>query len=219
MAILRDIPETRAEELANSLTHGFGAVLSLLGGIVLLVLAYQEGDFWHILSCAIFGVSLLVLYTASTLYHSFKSPRWKKILRRVDHMAIFLLIAGTYTPFALVLLRDSIGWTLFGLIWGLAVIGIAMKIFFFRKYRILSVLFYLFMGWLAVFALDEMWAAMGTQGMYWIFAGGLSYTLGLVFYGWGGLRFNHAIWHVFVLAGSVFHYLAVLFHVVGEPIG
>lgn len=204
---------TLREEIANSVTHGLGAVLSIVGLVVLTTLAIRYGDAWHIVSCAIFGSTLILLYTASTLYHSIPHPGAKKILRIIDHCAIFLLIAGTYTPFTLVNLRGPWGWSLFGAIWGLALLGIILELSPWRRYRLLSVLLYVGMGWAVVVATKPLLASVAPQGMLLLLAGGLAYTSGIAFYVWRGLPHHHAIWHLFVLAGSVMHFFAVLFYV------
>ncbi len=206
-----------AEEWANSLIHGFGIVLSIAGLAILVGFSSLDGDVWLIVSCSIYAASQILLYTASTLYHSIPNPRAKRVLRLLDHSAIFLLIAGTYTPFLLVNLRGPLGWTLFGLVWGLAIVGIAFQGFMLKQKRIVNVLPYIAMGWLIVIAIKPLIASVAAGGLVLVLAGGLSYMVGSVFYVWKRLPFNHAIWHVFVLLGSVFHFFAVLFYVV--PLG
>lgn len=201
------------EELANSITHGIGIGLSIAGLVILIVLAAREGDVWHIVSVSIYGSSLILLYLASTLYHSFQNPKVKKLLRVFDHIAIYLLIAGTYTPFMLVNLRGPWGWSMFGLIWGLALVGIVFKLFFTGRFEKLSLLIYLGMGWLGVVAAKQMWLEVPTGGLLWLGLGGIFYTLGVIFYRWERLRYHHAVWHVFVLAGSICHYFSVLWYV------
>ncbi len=203
----------RKEEIAASVTHGIGLALGVVGLAVLVVLAALKGSAWHIVSCSVYGVTLVFLYAASTLYHSIRSPRLKRILKVVDHSAIYLLIAGTYTPFTLVILRGGWGWTLFGLVWGLSLLGILFKIFFVDHFKVVSTSLYLVTGWLVVAALKPLVALMPSGGILWLLAGGVIYTLGVGFYAWRKLPFNHAIWHVFVLAGSICHYFAVLFYV------
>jgi len=202
-----------AEELANSLTHGLGLALSVAGLVILLVLAARRGTAWHIVSCAVYGATLVLLYAASTLYHSVRSPRIKRICKVIDHSAIYLLIAGTYTPFTLVVLRGPWGWSLFGIVWGLALLGILWKVWFVDHFVVVSTTIYLLMGWLAVVALKPLIASVPPGGLAWIFSGGLAYTVGVGFFAWRRLRFHHALWHMFVLAGSVCHYFAVLFYV------
>jgi len=201
------------EEMANSITHGIGVGLSVAALSVLVTLAGRFGDAWHVVSFSIYGTTLVLLYLASTMYHSFRSPHMKRLFRVMDHAAIFLLIAGTYTPFTLVTLRGAWGWTLFGLVWTLALSGILLKVFFMNRFAILSVVLYIGMGWIVVVALKPLITALPTGGMIWLGAGGLAYTLGVAFYLWKALPFNHAIWHLFVLGGSVCQFLSILFYV------
>ena len=205
------------EEIAHSLTHGLGVILSVIGLVVLIADAVRFGNAWHIVSCAVFGVTLILLYSASTLYHSIPLPRAKRVLRYIDHSAIFLLIAGTYTPFTLVSLNGGWGWSLFGVIWGLALIGIVFKAVALERFRILSVALYIVMGWIVAVALEPLARAVEPRGLLLLFLGGGAYTLGVIFYGWKRLAYNHAIWHVFVLTGSVLHYLAVFLYVIPRP--
>jgi len=199
-----------AEELANSLTHGIGLLLSIAGFVVLLVLAIVRGTAWHILACSIYGASLLCLYTASTLYHLALSAQLKRALKIFDHSAIYLLIAGTYTPFLLLDLRGPWGWSLLGVIWGLAFAGIVFKLWFVDHCEHVSTAVYVAMGWLVVIAAKPVLANVPTATLRWIVAGGLLYSAGVVFYIWKRLPFSHAVWHLFVLAGSTCHYFAVL---------
>jgi len=201
------------EESINALTHGLGALLSLGGLVVLVIMASMRGDAWHIISCTIYGVTLLLLFSSSTLYHSFRNERVKHVLRIIDHAAIFLLIAGTYTPFVLVNLRGGWGWSLFGVIWGLAAAGIVFQVFFVSRFRLLQTLIYLLMGWLVVIAGKPLLTRVPLPGLIWLLAGGLSYTVGALFYLWKKLPFHHAVWHLFVLAGAICHYFAILFYV------
>jgi len=201
------------EEIASGVTHGLGAVLGVTALILLTVLAARSGDVWKVVSFAVYGSTLILMYLSSTLYHSFQEPKTKRIFRYFDHSAIYLLIAGTYTPFALVSLRGAWGWTLFGLIWGIAVFGLLMTVLGMGKSRVLASLVYIGMGWLVVIAIKPLLAAVPAGGIAWLVAGGLFYTLGVVFYVWKRLPFNHAIWHLFVLAGSVCHFFAVLLYV------
>ena len=205
-----------AEELANTLTHGFGLLLSLAGFAVLLSLAILRGDRWCIASCAIYASTLVLLYTASTLYHSTRSRRLKRILLICDHSAIYLLIAGTYTPFLLVNLRGGWGWSwiLFAVIWGMAMAGILFKLWFVEHFPILSTAFYVLMGWIALVAIKPMQQFIPSRGLGWLLAGGVLYCIGVVFYACKKVPFNHAIWHGFVVAGSICHYFAVLFAVI-----
>ena len=204
---------SKKEELANSITHGIGIALSLAALVVLVAYASLQGDTWKIVSFSIYGFSLVLLYTASTLYHSFNAPRLKHYLKIFDHAAIYLLIAGTYTPFLLVLLRNNFGWIMFGVIWSLALVGIFFKLFFVHRFQIFSVTIYLLMGWLAIVAFKPMLKYIPEEALYWLLAGGLSYSLGVIFYLWKGIAYHHAIWHLFVLGGSICHFFAVLFYV------
>ena len=204
----------RMEELASSVTHGIGAILSLAGFTALVIYASRYGSTKHVVGCAIFGATLVFLYTASTLYHSVRSARLKHILRVIDHSCIYLLIAGTYTPFTLVTLEGPVGWSLFYIVWGLAAAGIVFQIFFVHRFKLMATLAYIGMGWLIIFALKPLVNAMPTGGLILVAAGGLAYTLGAVFYLLKKMPFNHAVWHVFVVAGSTFHYFAVIRYVV-----
>lgn len=200
-------------EKFNSISHLGGAILATAGTVVLIITAARLGDPWKIVSFSIYGAMLIVLYLASTLYHSIRG-RAKDVLRKFDHCAIYLLIAGTYTPFALVSLRGAWGWWLFGGVWTLAVTGILQEIWLARGARVLSVVIYLLMGWLAVIAVNPLIDALTWNGFMWLAAGGLFYTLGIAFYATEHkVRHGHGIWHLFVLGGSICHYLTVLFYV------
>jgi hemolysin III len=215
MAQVQDGPGRAAgEELANSVTHALGAMLGAAGLVLLVVASSRHGDAWHIVSSAVFGATLVLLYSASTLYHSFRGVRARQILQKFDHAAIFLLIAGTYTPFVLVTLRGPWGWSLFGVVWGLAVTGVTLKFWFAGRFRVVSTLIYLAMGWLVMIAIKPLVGALPAGGMKLLVAGGLCYTGGAVFYLWKRLPYHHAIWHLFVLGGSVCHWAAVFFFVV-----
>ncbi len=204
-------------ELANSITHALGAVLAVTALVLLVVFASLRGTARHIVGGSIFGAMLVLLYTMSTLYHSFRGPRVKAVFKVLDHNAIFLLIAGTYTPFCLGPLQGPWGWTLFGLVWGLAATGITFKSIFIHRMKFLSTAIYLLMGWIAVIAIVPLWRALSPHGLAWLFGGGLCYTAGAAFYAWRSLRFHHAIWHLFVVAGSACHFFAVLWHVIPPP--
>jgi hemolysin III len=201
------------EEIANSVTHGIGLALSVAGLTLLVTFSTLSGDPWRIVSFTIYGATLVVLYVASTLYHGVPNPAAKKILRRVDHASIFLLIAGTYTPFVLVVLRGGLGWTLFGIVWTLAAFGIAVKIVFTGRFEVLTVILYLGMGWMGVMAIKPMISALPPSGLALLVAGGLAYTIGVIFYAGRCIPFNHAIWHLFVITGSICHFLAVILFV------
>lgn len=201
------------EEVANSITHGVGWLLSVGGLATLVTFAAITGGALRVVSCAVFGSTLVLLYAASTLYHSLPSERAKHVFRVLDHSAIFLLIAGTYTPLSLVAVGGPWGWSLFGAIWSLAAIGVLLNSLAPGRWRWASITLYVTMGWLVVIAIRPLVAAVSTGVLVLIVAGGLAYTLGLAFYGWRRLPYGHAVWHLFVLAGSVFHYLAVVFAV------
>ncbi|MCA9922720.1 MAG: hemolysin III family protein [Anaerolineales bacterium] len=204
---------TIEEEIWNGITHGIGAGLSIAGLTVLVLLAAMNGDSWRVVSFSIYGSTLVLLYLASTLYHSIQIPKVKQILRRFDHAAIYLLIAGTYTPFLLVNLRGRLGWTLLAVVWGIALVGIVFRTIFFGRFEVLATIGYVLMGWLIVVAFKEMLLVIPPGGIALIIAGGLTYTVGVIFYAWKKLPYNHAIWHLFVLGGSICHYFAMLFHV------
>lgn len=201
------------EELANSISHGIGAALAIAGLVILVVFAALQGDPWRVVSFAVYGTTLIILFTASTLYHSIQHSGAKKILQRIDHASIYLLIAGTYTPILLVSMRGAWGWSLFGAIWGIAAWGTGYEIFSERRRGKLSVIAYLLMGWLCVIALRQLLVSVSPGGLAWLAAGGLFYSVGIIFYIWDSLTYSHAIWHLFVLGGSVCHYFAMLFHV------
>lgn len=199
----------RLERWANRLTHGFGLAASVVVAPLLVGLAVRSGDAWSLASIAVYAATLIALYAASTLYHSVRKPDLRRLLRRVDHGAIFLLIAGTYTPVSLIVLRDGLGWTLVGIVWAMAAVGIVWKIYYLERYPILGPAYYLAMGWLAVLALPALLDALTGPELAWLLAGGAAYTLGIAFYAWKRLPFNHAIWHLFVLGGSACHVVAI----------
>jgi len=203
------------EELANSITGGIGWALSIAGLAVLVVFASLYGNAWHIVSVSIYGATLVLLFGATTLYHSLPWPRVKRFFKTLDHSAIYLLIAGTYTPFTLVTLRGAWGWTLFGLTWGLCVSGVLFKLFYTGRFDFVSTLLYVAMGWIGVIAIQPMLAALPDAGLVMLLIGGLSYTFGVIFYLLDGrIPFFHAVWHLFVLAGSTVHFFTVMFFVV-----
>ncbi len=204
-----------AEDITNSVTHGVGAVLSISGMTLLVVLASMKGDPWRIVTLSIYGSTLVAMYLMSTLYHGIQSPRAKEIFRRLDHVAIFLLIAGTYTPFTLVTIRGGVGWFLFATVWALAVIGVLLTAFAMGRFEKISLALYIAMGWIAILTIKPAMAAFPMWGMIGVLVGGLFYSLGVVFYVWERLPFNHSIWHGFVLAGSACHFFTILF-VVGR---
>jgi len=203
------------EEIANALTHGIGAAAAAVGGAVLITQAATHGDGWQLAGAIVFVAALLILYTASTLYHAIQCPRAKRHLQVFDHCAIYVLIAGTYTPFTLIGLRGPWGWGLFAAIWALALGGVVFKLFFTGRFDRLSTLIYLGMGWLVVVAIKPMWQMMDVWTLGWLFGGGLAYSLGTLFYLRESLPYSHAIWHLFVIAGSACHYVAVRAQVTG----
>lgn len=205
---------TLGEEVAHSVTHGIGLLAAVAGLVVLVILAAATRDPWRITSSAIYATTLVLLYAASTLYHALSGTRARDVFRVLDHSAIFLLIAGTYTPFALVSLRGPWGWTLLGIVWSLAVAGVAAKAAYGTRWPVMSTVLYLAMGWTVVIAVKPLLTHVPPAGIAWLVAGGLAYTGGVVFYAWTRLRYSHAIWHLFVLAGSVCHYIAVVLYVV-----
>ena len=213
----REKSYTRGEEIANSITHGLGALLSIAGLVVLVVFASLRGDAWSVVGVSIFGASLIVLYLASTLYHGFPWPRVKAVFRKLDHAAIYFLIAGTYTPFVLVNLRGPWGWTLFGLAWGLAAAGILFEVLTRRPPKWLSLSFYIGLGWLIAIAAKPLFQSVPSLGLIFLGLGGLAYTLGTIFYAWKKLPYHHAVWHLFVVAGSVMHFFSIYFSVIPRP--
>lgn len=202
--------QTLGEEIANSVTHGIGAGLSVAALVVLVVFAAKQGDAWDVVSFSIYGASMILLYLASTLYHAFQSEKLKRFFKLLDHSSIYLLIAGTYTPILLLSMRGPWGWSLFGVIWGLALLGIGFKILFLGRFKGVSVTIYLVMGWLIVIAFKPMLAMVPPGMITWLFVGGISYTLGVVFYVWRRIPYHHSVWHLFVLGGSAAHFIGIL---------
>lgn len=202
------------EEIAHAVTHGLGLLLSIGGLAVLVAFSALYGDAWHVISSSIYGTTLILLYSFSTLYHGIPSPKAKRVFQRLDHAAIFILIAGTYTPFTLVNLRGPWGWTLFGLVWGIAIAGIVLELVSRNRYKWLSLSLYLGLGWLVLIAIKPMLLSVEVGGLLLLLAGGLCYSFGVIFYVWKRLAYHHAVWHLFVLAGSVLHFFSVLFYVV-----
>jgi hemolysin III len=203
------------EEIANSITHGIGAILSVIGLIFLLNKSINQGRILHVVSCSFYGGALVLLYVISTLYHAITHPVAKKVFRRLDHVCIYLLIFGTYMPLSLIALNGNFGWTLFGLECGCCVFGITFKAIFGPKFTVISTLFYLLMGWLAVFAIKPMYIAISAKGLLWVFLGGIFYTLGIIFFATDRkVSYFHAIWHLFVLVGSICHFFTVLWYVI-----
>jgi hemolysin III len=201
------------EEKININSHAIGFILSLIASILLVMHAILHGNVWHIISFSIFGASLIALYVASTCYHRAQKPKLRCRLRIIDHASIYVLIAGTYTPFTLVTLKGPIGWSIFGITWGLALTGIILKLFFTGKYDLISTLMYVFMGWVIIFAIKPLINSLPSEGMLWLFAGGMAYTIGAILYSIKKIKFNHAIFHIFVFIGSFSHFVAVFFYV------
>jgi hemolysin III len=201
------------EEKLNIFSHAFGLLLSIAALVLLVVRASLNGNVWHIVSFSIFGTSMVILYTASTIYHNSKKPKLRLRLQIFDHAAIYVLIAGTYTPFTLVTLNGTTGWIMFGITWFFALSGVILKIFYIGRYDKLSTIMYVFMGWIVVFAIKPLIHNLPFEGLMWLFAGGISYTFGAVLYSIKSLNYNHAIFHVFVLLGSFCHFVAVYFYV------
>jgi len=206
--------QTKAEEIGNATTHAMGAILSLVGITLLVIFASDQEDVMKLISSIVFGCTLFLMYMSSTIYHSLSDPKLKHIFRIVDHASIYLLIAGSYTPFMLVTLRGPWGWTLFTIIWCLAFAGVVFKMFFVHRFELLSTLIYLLMGWMAVVAIKPIYHSLSPAGIECVVAGGLCYTVGVIFYVWERLKFSHVLWHLFVLAGSIFHFFAVFLYVV-----
>lgn len=207
-----ELKPTLGEEVANSLSHGVGLVLAIAATPILIIAATRYGTAWNMVGVSVFGVSMISLYLASTLYHAMTHDGAKRFFRLMDHSAIFILIAGTYTPFTLGVLRGPWGWTIFGLVWGLAAIGLAMKAVFGARFIWLSVGLYLTMGWLAVIATPQLLQKVPLSGLAWILAGGVAYTAGVGFFAAHRLRYSHFAWHLFVIAGTVCHFFAVLWY-------
>lgn len=207
-------PPHSREELANYLTHGVGFVASLVGGLALVISAALRGNAWHWVGCTVFASTLVLLYSASTLYHVTRAPARKSVFRVADHCCIYLLIAGSYTPFVLTALRGGLGWTLLAAVWAMALLGIAMKVLFRDRFVALSIVAYVAMGWVSIVALPDLLTVFPWEAVAWVVVGGLSYTGGIVFFAWESFPYNHAIWHLFVMAGSLCHYVAVMSYIV-----
>ena len=205
---------TVSEEIAHAVSHGVGILLSIAGLAILVAFSSLNGDAWHIISSSIYGATLILMYSASTLYHGVSHEKAKSVLQRVDHAAIYLLIAGTYTPFLLINLRQNWGWWLFGIIWSLALIGLVFEVTGFKPVKRISLWLYLMMGWLIVLAINPMLTHVSTGGLVLLLAGGLAYTGGAFFYVRKTMPYHHVIWHIFVLAGSILHYFSILFYVI-----
>ncbi|MEI8114923.1 MAG: hemolysin III family protein [Bacteroidia bacterium] len=204
---------TSVEEIINSITHGIGALLSIIALIALILLAGKHDDIWYMVSFSIYGCTLIILYLSSTLYHSFSNPKIKNLFARFDHVSIFLLIAGTYTPILLTSIRGIWGWTLFGIIWGLALVGAVIRSIYLHRFRKLMVAVYLGMGWMFVLAGKQIFLSLPYISIIFLVLGGIAYSVGVIFYMWRSLPYSHGIWHLFVLAGSVLHFFAIYFSI------
>lgn len=210
---------SKGEEIANSITHGIGAVFSIAALVVMIVFASINKNAWQIVSVSIYGTTLIILYTMSTLYHAITNEKAKKVLQIFDHSSVYLLIAGTYTPFSLIILRQNSykGWLVFGVIWAMAIFGITIYAIFPRRFKIFNIGSYVVMGWVIVFAFPELIQTMTSlnaiNGIYWLFAGGICYTAGIIFYAMKKKKYFHSIWHIFVLLGSICHFISVMFYI------
>lgn len=202
--------QTKREEIANAITHGIGALMAIAALVILTVFSILKGTTWHVVSFSVFGATLVTLYTASTLYHSLTNEKVKILFRKFDHMSIYLLIAGTYTPFCLTVLNNWIGWTLFGIVWGSAILGIVLKSFFTGRKELLSTMLYVLMGWVALIAIKPLFDSVALTTFVLLIGGGVFYTAGTYFFVKDRIKYFHSVWHLFVLAGSIFHFFAVL---------
>lgn len=213
MVRMSELPrQTLGEEIANSLSHGAGLLFAIVGTPILILAALRYGTAWNLVGVSVFAASMITLYLASTLYHALTHDKAKRFFRILDHSAIFILIAGTYTPFTLGIMRGRIGWTLFGLVWGLALVGLVKKALFGARFVWLSVVLYLVMGWLVVIAAPQVMQRMPVSGLVWLMAGGVAYTAGVGFFAAHRVRYAHFAWHLFVIAGTVCHFFAVLWY-------
>ena len=204
---------SKGEEIANAISHGIGALLSIAALVLLIVFASIHGSAWHVVSFTIYGSTMLLLYLSSTLFHSLPKGKAKYVFEIFDHSSIYFFIAGTYTPFLLIIVKGALGWTLFGIVWAMAIGGTIFKVFFVRKFIFTSTIIYVVMGWLIVFAWSSLTAALDPKGVILLISGGVLYTVGSIFYVWQGFKYNHLVWHIFVIAGSTLHFFCVLFYV------
>ena len=203
------------EEIANAITHGIGTLLSIAGLVLMIVFAGIYGNPWHIVSVSIFGATLVFLYLNSTLYHSITNKTAKHVFKVMDHASIYLLIAGTYTPFTLVVMNGALGWTIFGIVWGLAILGIVLKSIWVDKFKTFSLVMYIVMGWMILLGIGEIFDKLPLQGIFWLALGGVLYTVGTVFFTLEKkIPFFHSIWHLFVIAGSICHFFSVIWYVI-----
>jgi len=205
--------QTKLEERLNSISHAFGALLGIAALVLLIVLDTHKTD-WSLFSIIVYGISIIILFTSSTLYHAVKGEKRKHYFRIIDHIGIYLLIAGTYTPVLLITLEDSLGWTLFWVVWGIAGFGVVLKLFFTGRFGVFSTLLYLFMGWLIAFDFSTLSNLVNPNAIVLLIAGGLSYTIGIIFYAIHRIPYNHVIWHLFVLVGAICHFFMILFYVI-----
>jgi len=210
---LPERPQSLGEEVANSISHGIGLLLALVAFPVLVIATLRRGDVAGVVGATVFASTVVLLYFTSMLFHAFPQSRTKRVFQLLDHSAIYLLIAGTYTPFTLGVLHGTWGWILFGLVWSMAAVGIVLKAIGGIRYNTLSTFVYVAMGWLVVVAIYPLWRAMPAAGIVWLVAGGVFYTSGLIFFGWRSMPFHHTVWHLFVIAGSTCHFFAMLFYV------
>jgi hemolysin III len=204
--------QTLAEEIANAITHGIGFLLSIAALVLLLCFGLDHQDYTHPISFIVYGVSMMILYAASTLYHSFQKDSIKNFFQIVDHAAIYVMIAGSYTPFTLLVLKGTLGWVLLGIVWGMTLAGVIFKVFFTGRFKILSTSIYGIMGWLVIFFIKPLLENLPDGAFLWLLLGGVSYTIGIVFYLWEKLPFSHTIWHLFILGGSVCHFFCIFLH-------
>ncbi|MGM8366232.1 PAQR family membrane homeostasis protein TrhA [Virgibacillus sp. W0181] len=205
---------SKKEEIVHAITHGIGAILSIAGLILLILYSSASGNSWQIVSVTIFGATMLLMYIASTVVHSLPKGKWKDIFQIVDHASIYLFIAGTYTPFLLVHLRENVGWILLCIVWGIALIGVVFKVFFVQRFLILSTIIYVLMGWLIVTVWSPLTASMHENGILLLIIGGIFYTGGALFYILRAIPYHHVIWHIFVIAGSACHYFSIFYYVI-----
>lgn len=203
---------SKGEEIANAITHGIGAVLSLAGLVVLIVFSSVHGSAWHVVSFTIFGATMFILYMSSTLVHAMPPGKAKDLFEIFDHSSIYFFIAGTYTPFTFIVIQGALGWTMFGIVWGLAIGGTIFKSFFVKKYLFTSTILYLAMGWMVIIGWNRIVDNLNFNGVVLLVVGGLCYTIGAVFYMWRGFKYHHMVWHLFVIAGSTAHFFCILFY-------
>lgn len=204
---------TRKEEIVHAITHGVGILLSKVALLVMLMYAVYNGSIWHIVSGTVFGGTMLLMYVASTISHGLPFGKLKDLFQIIDHSSIYLFIAGTYTPILLIPLRGELGWTMFSVVWAIAIIGVIFKIFFVKRFLILSTIIYVLMGWLIVLAWEPLTASLPSDGVIFLVTGGIFYTVGAIFYVWRKFLYHHAVWHIFVLAGSAFHFFTIFLYI------